>query len=157
MPITRNSSFRIDGRIRVMELDRNELIVLDSYALLCFLKDEVCAEKVAQTIESAHTGTCHLAMCQINLGEVFYILCREKDEEFAIKQEAEIFRLPIEFVETDWNLMREAALIKARIPMAFADCFTAALAIRKDASIMTGDPEFRLLENKLKIVWLERP
>ena len=132
-----------------------EKIVLDSFALLSLLKDENSSEKVVEKINLAYSGTCHLAMSLLNLGEVFYIMCREKSEEFAIRQEAEIFRLPIEFVETDWELIREAAMIKARYPIAFADCFAAALAFRINASLMTGDPEFRQIKDKLNILWLQ--
>jgi len=133
-----------------------EKIVLDSFALLSFLKGEADSEKVVGKINLAYSKTCHLAMSLLNLGEVFYIMCREKSEEFAIRQEAEIFRLPIEFVETDWELIRDAAMIKAQYPMAFADCFAAALAFRMDAFLMTGDPEFRQIEKKLNILWLQK-
>jgi len=135
-------------------INSEEKIILDSYALLCFLKDETGSDKVEKKIRAAVSGTCHLMMSLINLGEVFYILYREMGEEFAIKQEAEIFRLPIEFIETDWSLIREAAMIKAKYSIAFADCFTAAIAFRKEASILTGDPEFKKLEEKLDILWL---
>ncbi len=134
--------------------NREEKIVLDSFALLCFLKDETGSEAVGKKIREAVSGTCHLMMSLINLGEVFYILYREMGEEFAVRQEVEIFRLPIEFVETDWNLIREAAIIKAEYPIAFADCFTVAIALRKGASVLTGDPEFKKLEVKLNILWL---
>jgi len=72
------------------------------------------------------------------------------------KEEAEIFRLPVEFVETDWDLIREAAMIKSQYPMAFADCFAAAVAQHTDALIMTGDPEFKLIEDQVKIQWINK-
>lgn len=133
-----------------------ETIVLDSFALLCFLKDEKGSDEVEKIIQSAYSGICRLMMSTMNFGEVFYILCREKDVEFALREEAEIVRLPIEFVETDWDLIREAAIIKAKYPMAFADCFAAAVAHRTNASIMTGDPEFKLIEKDVKIRWLNK-
>lgn len=35
----------------------------------------------------------------------------------------------------------EVDLIKARHPIEFADCFAAATAIARDATLLTGDPE----------------
>ncbi len=48
----------------------------------------------------------------------------------------------------------DAAKIKAEYPLSFADCFVAALARKKDAVILTGDPEFKKLEHVVTIEWL---
>ncbi len=133
-----------------------EKIVLDSFALLSFLKDEPGSDLVEKKMRSAVAGRCRLMMSLINLGEVIYILYREMGEEFAVRQEAEIFRLPIEFIESDWSLIREAAVIKDRYPIAFADCFAAATALRQGAAIVTGDPEFRNLKERVNIIWLAK-
>ncbi|MDP2952456.1 MAG: hypothetical protein Q8O76_03970 [Chloroflexota bacterium] len=49
-----------------------------------------------------------------------------------------------------------AAHIKAQWSIAYADCFTVALAKLEDATIVTGDPEFRPLEaaSVIPVVWL---
>jgi ribonuclease VapC len=39
-------------------------------------------------------------------------------------------------------------------PIAYADCFAAALGIRKNAKVITGDPEFRRFGERVKIEWL---
>jgi predicted nucleic acid-binding protein len=38
--------------------------------------------------------------------------------------------------------------------MSLADCFAAALAKERTAEIYTGDPEFRAVENEIRIVWI---
>jgi predicted nucleic acid-binding protein len=38
--------------------------------------------------------------------------------------------------------------------MAYADCFAAALARLRNAELVTGDPEFKEVESKLKVAWL---
>jgi len=48
----------------------------------------------------------------------------------------------------------EAAKIKSRYAVSFADCFAAATAIREKAEIVTGDPEFKKLEEQVDIVWI---
>jgi predicted nucleic acid-binding protein len=40
--------------------------------------------------------------------------------------------------------------------MSFADCFAAALAKQKKALLLTGDPEFRQVEQEIAIDWLKR-
>jgi ribonuclease VapC len=47
-----------------------------------------------------------------------------------------------------------AAHIKAEYPLAYADAFAAALAMNKGATLVTGDPEFEVLKNRLPIQWL---
>jgi predicted nucleic acid-binding protein len=38
--------------------------------------------------------------------------------------------------------------------MSLADCFAAALARDRKASLYTGDPEFKAVEGEVKIVWI---
>lgn len=38
--------------------------------------------------------------------------------------------------------------------MSYADCFAAALARKRQAELVTGDPEFREVEDEIKVVWI---
>jgi hypothetical protein len=38
--------------------------------------------------------------------------------------------------------------------MSLADCFAAALAVRVNGDVFTGDPEFREVEDTIRVVWL---
>jgi ribonuclease VapC len=38
--------------------------------------------------------------------------------------------------------------------IAYADCFAAALALQQNATLVTGDPEFKHLENQITIHWV---
>ena len=63
--------------------------------------------------------------------------------------------LPIEPVDVDREQALTASHIKAQWPIAYADCFCAALAVLKDATILTGDPEFKSLEEaSVSIQWI---
>ena len=53
-----------------------------------------------------------------------------------------------------WNVI-EAAKIKAEHPLSFADCFAAATAKKNNSVIMTGDPEFKKIEDFVAIEWLD--
>jgi predicted nucleic acid-binding protein len=63
--------------------------------------------------------------------------------------------LPIEIIDADWNLTREAAKLKAFKKMSYADCFAAALAIMYSGELITGDPEFKAVEDQIRILWIK--
>ena len=62
--------------------------------------------------------------------------------------------LPVIIVNADMEITIEAAGLKSTHSVAYADCFTAALGIRKKAKVITGDPEFKRFGEKVKVEWL---
>jgi ribonuclease VapC len=48
-----------------------------------------------------------------------------------------------------------AARIKASHAISYADAFAAATAQKHEAVLVTGDPDFKLVENLIDIEWLE--
>lgn len=55
----------------------------------------------------------------------------------------------------DLELVRQAALFKVTKKMSYADCFAAALARTDNAELVTGNRDFKAVENDLKkIRWL---
>jgi ribonuclease VapC len=107
---------------------------------------------------SAKRGKLQLIMSVINLGEVYYCIAKVSDESHA-QQVVERFRLtPVVVVPVGNQLVFEAASLKARFPISYADSFAAALAVGRSARLITGDPDFLPLEEArvLKIQWLAR-
>ena len=131
--------------------------VLDSYALIAYFEDEAGGEQVKGLLEQAIKGECELLMSVVNLGEVIYIVERERGLPQVQKTLARIDELPINTIDADRHLSLAAAHIKAQYPIAYADCFAAALAQIEEAALITGDPEFKRAEIDalLPIVWLE--
>ncbi len=128
---------------------------LDSFALLAHLENEKRGEKVTRVLLAAQqTQHIKLYMSIINLGEVYYITMRERGEQKAEEIFALIMLLPIQIIEADIAATINASKLKSRYPVAYADCFAASLAISKGIKLMTGDPEFRKMENEVKIEWL---
>jgi len=132
-------------------------IVLDSFALLAYLNKEDGFEKVRKVLAKAQeSGDCVL-MNEINVGETFYILYRERGPE-----KAEYFLdtilagLPVEMVGNSLENVIDAARIKAQYPLLFANCFAAATAQREKAALITGDPEFSNIEHIVKIDWISK-
>jgi len=129
--------------------------VLDSWAILVYLEDEPAGIKVADLIADARECGDSLLMTVVNIGEVWYILGRETSEAAAERSITELKELGIEFVEVDWKLAREAAAFKSKYRMSFADCFAAALAKERKATLVTGDPEFKQVERIIQLHLLE--
>lgn len=128
--------------------------VLDSWALLCYLEQEPGYEKIIELFEKAVESSKPLLMCIVNWGEVYYQVARRFGEQKAQEIEKVIQTLPISLVEANKELTREAARIKATKRMVYADCFAVALARLRKAELYTGDPEFKVVEREIKVVWL---
>ena len=130
--------------------------VLDSWALIAFFEDEPAAERVERLLVKAEAGTHNLLLCVVNWGEIYYNTMREVSQEAAEQQARAIATLPIDIVGVgdDLTLARQAAIYKATHKMSYADCFAAALAKDLKADVCTGDPEFRAVENDVRIIWI---
>lgn len=127
--------------------------MLDSFAILAWYWREDGASHVHQLIESQEHQRW---MTMVNLGEVYYRVAKEAGGSAALEALDTVERLPIEFIDADRTLTLAAASVKAQYPLAYADCFAAALARRLDAAVVTGDPEFEQLEADgiVAIEWL---
>lgn len=133
---------------------RPKTIVLDSWAVLAYLEDEGAGKQVAEIMADAHEHGTLLMMTTVNLGEVWYILAREVSETDAEHAISDLKQLGIQFIDADWQLTRVAAGFKAKHRMSYADCFAAALAKEHKADFLTGDKEFRQVEDVVKVHWL---
>ncbi len=126
--------------------------MLDSFALLAYLKKEKGCEKVKALLSSEDVL---LLINDINLGEIFYILARERGIE-----KAEYFintilpSLFITHISNTFTDVLEAAKIKAKYSISYADCFAVSTAIKENTPIVTGDPEFKKVRTIVKIDWL---
>jgi predicted nucleic acid-binding protein len=128
--------------------------ILDAYALLAFLEDAPSADEVRTLLLRAEEGKVKLAMTTVNLGEVWYAIARADSQELADRLIRDIRGTAIDMVDADWTLTHEAALLKAKGKISYADCFAAALARLRKGEVVTGDPEFKRLEGEVKIAWL---
>ena len=129
-------------------------LVFDSWAVLAYLGDEASSQEVAELIAGAHENRIPMVISSVNAGEVWYILAREISESEADKAVADLVRLGIELIDTNWPLTRIAGGFKARHRMSYADCFAAALAKDRKADLVTGDKEFKQVEGEVSIRWL---
>lgn len=131
--------------------------VLDSWALIAFFEDEPAAEQVEQLLVKAEAGTQKLLLSVVNWGEIYYNTMREVSQETAEQTAKEMAGLTIELVGVDdknLELVRQAAIYKATRKISYADAFAAALAKIRNAELVTGNREFRVVEDEIKIGWL---
>lgn len=128
--------------------------LLDSYAILAFLNDEEGAERVAGLLEDAVETGALLLVNEINVGEVYYIVAKHRSEDAAEQVLLHLDRLPLELVSNTFDEVLEAARLKARFPLSFADAFALATAIRFDTRLVTGDPEFEAAEDLVNVDWI---
>lgn len=128
--------------------------VLDAHALMVFFLDEPGADTVRGLLAEAEAASLDLAMSVVNLGEVWYAIARAVSADTADHYIQQIQGMAIDILDADWEITRQAALFKALGNISYADCFAAALAKAKDAEVVTGDKEFKILEREIRIVWL---
>lgn len=108
---------------------------LDSWAILRWLEGE---EPAASRVEAALAA--RPVMSWINLGEVYYVVERMAGRDRADHIVRELRRQLNLDLPSEARVL-EAARIKARYPMAYADAFAVATAIAHRAILLTGDPE----------------
>jgi PIN domain nuclease of toxin-antitoxin system len=128
--------------------------VLDAHALMAYLEREQGYKKIIEHLSRALTTGESLPMAVVNLGEILYLVRREKGAARAAEIEGVIRSLPIIIIDVDIVLTREAARFKARGGISYADSFACALAHLRQTSVLTGDPEFKAVEDEVTIDWL---
>ena len=129
-------------------------ILFDSYAILKFYQDEDGADKVENLLISTRQGDFKAFMSEINLGEVYYMIIRRLGLASAKENLEQFFELSIQVVPPSSDIILSASEIKAEYAISYADCFAVATALKVNASIITGDPEFRKVEHFVKIKWI---
>jgi len=128
--------------------------VLDSYALITYFEDEPGADQVAQVLSQLIQGKAKGFLSVVNWGEVYYNTMREEGVAEAEKVILQLDKFPIQMVEANRELTYEAAKLKGKYRIAYADCFAVALSLKLNASLVTGDLEFKKLKERISIQWI---
>jgi ribonuclease VapC len=128
--------------------------VLDSYAVLAYLFAESGHEKVVALLEKAADSGKNALIAAPNWAEIRYQTERKAGVSRWEEIREKLLGLPIEIVAVDQRLAEIAGEIKAKRRMSLADCFAAAVARDRKAELYTGDPEFREVQQDIRIVWL---
>ena len=130
--------------------------VLDSYAILTYLKEEPGWQKVRSVLWEAFKNKNTVFLNCVNLGEVYYVVYREYGARLADQAVSMIKLWPVKLVNVSEELAIIAGRMKAENKISYADAYVIATAISKKAIILTGDPEFKSVEELVNISWLPR-
>ena len=128
--------------------------VLDSWALLAYFEGEESGSKVTEILKEAADKQKTLLLSVINWGEVLYVIETRYGKEKRDEIDHLMNQMHLEIVDADKELTRQAAHWKAAKKLPYADCFAAALAKIRKASLVTGDKDFKHMGDELKIDWL---
>jgi predicted nucleic acid-binding protein len=139
-----------------MSSEERPKYVLDSFAMLCWLNDEDGADIIEQLLEKSKKKEIILFMNWVNIGEVYYIVQRKESQKKAMETISLIKQLPIERVGYEEPLVLLAGDYKAKHPISYADAYCLATAKSKEAKVVTGDPEYECIEDKISIAWLPK-
>ena len=129
--------------------------VLDSYAMIAYFEDEPGADRVARVLRQLIQGKAKGFMSVVNWGEVYYNTMREQGVAEAEKVILQLDKFPIQISEANRDLTYEAARLKGKYRISYADCFAVALATRLNAFLVTGDSEFKKLRERISIQWID--
>jgi predicted nucleic acid-binding protein len=93
-------------------------------------------------------------MSVVSWGEVFYSVWRARGEKAAEAKLQEIAQLPIQILDADAELTKDAARLKAQHNLPYADAFAAALARARKAALVTCDKDFERVAASLNVLWI---
>ena len=128
--------------------------VLDTFAWMAYARAEPGGETVRELVRQAEAGQVELHMTAVNVAEAFYGTWRRAGPRMARRVVDDLPLLGVAIHDADLALSLRAGALKAQYPLALGDCYAAALAQQLDATLVTGDPEFRQLHGVVKIEWL---
>lgn len=116
-------------------------VCLDSWTILAWLDGEPPALERVNTVIASRP-----VVSWVNLVEVYYRLERDHGRARADETLTEL-RAALSPDLPGTARMIEAARLKARAPIALADCFAATTAAAHGLALLTGDPELLELED----------
>lgn len=111
-------------------------------------------EKLRGLFEQAERNHARLSISVINMGEVLYILLKYFDEKTAFDY-VQALQQAVTVIDADATRTIEAATLKHRSKLGYADSFAAALALASNATLVSADPAFAKVGKSLK--WMRLP
>lgn len=128
--------------------------LLDSFALIKYLRAEAGAERIRRWFTDAVQQGVPLLVCELNLGELFYVIAKKNGLAKAEEILTVLPTLPLTVLPVTWDLLLHAARLKAQYALSYADCVAVACAVAHHAILATGDPEFKAVQHLVTIEWI---
>jgi len=128
--------------------------VVDSHAILTYLCQDEGWQEVGKLLRYWRRKRIQARLNWVNWGEIYYITAKNFGREKALETMDFVAAYPLQLEPVDFALVESAAELKATYQFSYADAFCAATALRYESILVTGDPEFREVEDHLKIHWI---
>ena len=122
--------------------------LLDTSAVIAYLAQEPGADRVKDLRQA-------LGIPFIVLSELYYVTWRKQDQWVADEVIHEVLGWHLPLLLPDERVSLSAGFLKARYSLGVADSFIAALALAHRATLVTKDPDFRVLQPDLKLLDLD--
>ena len=128
--------------------------VLDSWPILEWMNArQPATDHLDALLSDAEQGRARLLMSAMNVGEVYYFLKKHHNEILAENWRNASPTLPVTIEVPTGDEIWDAAILKSRFPLAYADAFAAALAQKYNCPLVTGEAEFCRVD-QLQIDWI---
>jgi predicted nucleic acid-binding protein len=130
--------------------------VLDANAVIRYFKmgDAGGGEMVRDLFLQAQRNQARLSMSVINMGEVLYILIKNVGEQRALHY-LQVLQHGVTLIEADVSQTIQAATLKHKYELGYADSFAVALALSSKATLVSADPSFEKVGKSLH--WMRLP
>jgi predicted nucleic acid-binding protein len=128
--------------------------IYDSFALLKLFQKEPGYQKVARLLKVDRRDDNPPLLQIINFGEIIYRTKKDFGGAAKIRVIRSVVQLDLRIVSAPDSLVYEAAELKGSYAISYADAFLLATALREEATIVTGDPEFKNVESLCRIEWV---
>ena len=132
-------------------------LVLDAWAVMAWLKgQQPAAEQVRLLLDAADRRERSLVINIVNLGEIFYLSVKAKNVAYG-ERVLKGLRPRIAVISATDELVMQAASLKAKHAISYADAFAAVTAMARESPLVTGDPELRVVadrEQTLTLAWI---
>jgi len=130
--------------------------VFDSWPILEWMNRRQPATNVVESLlDEAEAGTAWLLMSAINVGEVYYFVRKRHSESLAELWRQSSGTLPLTIEVPSADEIWDAALLKGKYRISYADAFAAALAQKYRCPLVTGDADFRSIPD-IELDWIGR-
>ncbi len=129
--------------------------LFDAFPLLCWLQEEPGYKMVDKLFSESEEGKSSIFLHMMNLGEVFYRVGRIAGMKQAEEILGKIRLLPIRVLSVTDDDVMQAARIKARYRISYADAFAVAKAIQTGATVVTGDLEYKAVGKAINVLWIK--
>lgn len=130
---------------------------LDASAVVDYVQGGAGSAKIELLLADAFRQHLLLYISVLNLGEVFYLAWHRTGEESARQTVAKLSRLPVQIIPVDLSQSLRAGQLKALHNIPYVDCIAAAVAMERNATLVTSDRHFEKLGRHFPILWIPRP